>query len=112
MWVYNVFFTRTNFTGQRKRKEHLRTVGMGDIRKTFRKKNIVHAFLHVSIPTALRHSLSSTSLVTHSRSHHFILHISICFLVRNNFAGQRKRKEYLRTVGMGGIRKTLRQMSA
>ena len=110
MWVYTVFFTSTNFTGQRKRKEHLRTVGMRGNRKTFR-KNIIHDFLHVPIPTALRHSLSSTSLVTHSRSHHLILHVGICFLDWNNFAGQRKRKEHLRTVGMGGIRKTLRQMS-
>ncbi|KAG2641799.1 hypothetical protein PVAP13_2KG234474 [Panicum virgatum] len=58
------------------------------------------------MPTALRYSFLPLpdSLSTSFLSPHMSIY---CFL-HWNFAGLRSRKEHLRTVGMGGIRKILR----
>jgi hypothetical protein len=105
-------FLHWNFAGLRKRKEHLiRTVGSGGKGKTLRQNISFHAVLRVPVPTALRNSFSSSSQLTHSRPHHLSLHIYILFCSLEQFSRSEKRKEHLRTVGMGGIRKTLRQMS-
>ena len=60
---------------RRKRKEHLRTIGMRGIRNArmqmssnARVKIRALSFLHVPIPTALRTSLSSSSLLTLSKA--------------------------------------------
>jgi len=59
---------------RRKRKEHLRTIGMRGIRNArmqmssnAREKIRAFLFLHVPIPTALRTSVSSSSLLTNSQ---------------------------------------------
>jgi len=52
----------------RKRKEHLRTIGMGGIGKEKELESplliIAHSFLHVPMPNALRYSFSSSSQLT------------------------------------------------
>ncbi|KAG2572215.1 hypothetical protein PVAP13_7KG160255, partial [Panicum virgatum] len=70
------------------------------------------SFLHVPIPTALRTSLSSSSLLTLSKTkiletwkiktcqHVLVMHINHVVL-----RAKRKRKECLRTIGMGGTGK-------
>jgi hypothetical protein len=75
-----VFHHRINDASERKRKEHLRTIGMGGIRNASmqissssnaRGETIAHAFLHVPTPTALRTSLSSSSLLTKSHGENY-----------------------------------------
>jgi len=69
------FYNQINNSSRRKRKEHLRTTGMGGIRNArmqmfsnARGKIRAFSFLHVPIPTALRTSLSSSSLLTLSKA--------------------------------------------
>jgi hypothetical protein len=95
----------TNGASKRKRKEGLRTIGMGGIRNTSmqmsssnaRGETRAHAFLHVPIPTALRSSLSSTSLLTipfyHPGTNHASRVRSVCIY-----------RPLLRTVKDGNIK--------
>ena len=63
------------------------------------------AFLYVLIPSAHTPSHCSSSSLAFEISHRICTHIHVLSMLKQSSKPQRKRKECLRTIGMGGIGK-------